>query len=238
MIIVGTSLASSERAVEIAHELPGCYAAVGIHPHHVSEFMRLGYEHVKKELTRLIREKKVVAVGETGIDYHRYKNYPPITEEQKQEQKELFYLQLELAKVHHMPVIFHCREAQIVMLDLLKNWLREREGLRGVFHCFEGTQEQLEKVLQLGFLVGFDGNITYAQNEKLRQLVAKAPLNRLVIETDAPYLTPEPKRGERNEPSCLPLVASALARIKTDSLESILVWTTKNALALFALDSR
>lgn len=239
IIIVGTKLSSSKRAIEMAHELPGCFAAVGIHPHHLREFETVGKEVAKKELQSLLKEKNVVAVGETGIDYHVYKDYPPINEENKQKQRELLQIHLELAEEHNLPLILHCREAMDDMISYFNQWtFLSHPRPRGVFHCFSGNKDQLNRVLSMGFYVGFDGNIGYKGNGELQSVVADTPLNRLLLETDAPFLTPVPHRGERNIPSYIPLIAQTVASLHNMSIDSLMEAATYNAKKLFQLPSK
>ena len=233
MVIVGASLHSSQLGVELVQELPHCYASIGVHPHHQKELKQLGEKELKKQLRELIQSKKIVAIGETGFDYYTYKNYPPVTEEEKEEQEKLFTIHLELAKEFDLPIIFHCREAMEDMLNYLVRLFEQSNQPRGVFHCFGGNKDDLKKVLDLGFYVGFDGNITYESNEELRQLVAETPLDRLLLETDAPFLTPVPHRGTRNEPMYITLVAKEVARIKGMTIKDVETQTSRNALDLF-----
>lgn len=234
MFVVGTSLNSSKKAVIISKKQSACFATIGIHPHHVSEFELVGKKRIREQLLTLLCAKRIVAIGETGLDYHQYKNYPPISNVQKKLQKELLFLHLEIAKMLNLPVIFHCREAMDDMLEVLvASFKRLNYSSRGVFHCFEGIKSQRDKVLALGLSVGFDGNITYPESSQLRNLIATTPLERILLETDSPYLTPEPLREKRNEPKNLALIASFIASIKRDSLENIIKNTTQNAHRLF-----
>lgn len=236
MVVVGTSLSSSQRAVEMAAELPGCFASVGIHPHHIKEFIDLGKDAIKERLEQLIGQKKIVAIGETGIDYYHYKNYPPVSEAIKEAQKELLTIHLELAQEFKKPVIFHCREAMDEMISyLLQLNIQLKWKPSGIFHCFSGTAKHLDKILDMGFYIGFDGNITYKENEELRKRVFETPLDRLLIETDSPYLTPEPHRGSRNTPAFVTIVAAWVAKIKNISENEVINQTTLNAEKLFAI---
>ncbi len=230
IIIPGAKIDSSKKAVKIVQNYESCFAAVGIHPHHTDEFIKLGKPKVAEELKKLINFKKVVAVGEIGLDYHEYKNYPPISEETKKYQIELLLLQMEIAQEVNLPIIFHCRDAHDDQLDILKNL-----KLTGVFHCFGGEKKHLEKVLDMGFYVGFDGNITYSDSQNLQELVRLTPIDSILLETDSPFLTPDPFRGERNEPAYLTHIASLIAQIHKISLEKVSEITTQNALKLFAL---
>lgn len=236
IIIPGTKLDSSKQAIKIAQEYPSCFAAVGIHPHHMNEFIEKGIEVVKKELTQLTTQPKVVALGEIGLDYYQYKNYPPISETDKKKQKELLITQIKIAQKKNLPVIIHCQKAHDDLLDLLDNYIKtSKKSLSGVFHCFAGNKSHLNKVLNLGFFVGFDGNITYPENKHLRKLIRLIPLNRLLLETDAPFLTPIPHRSKRNEPLYLPFIALKIAEIKKETLERVAEITSSNATKLFHL---
>lgn len=233
IIIPGAKIDSSVKALHISEKYPGLFAAVGIHPHHVSEFVEKGDE-VASDLTSLAYCDKTVAVGEIGLDYYTYKNYPALTPDNKKRQKELLILQLKIALACQKPVIFHCREAHDDMLELLTGF-QEKPGtrLRGVFHCFGGNKIHLKKVLELGFLIGFDGNITYEENQRLQEIAVQTPLERLLLETDAPYLTPIPHRRQRNEPSYLPFLAEFISNLTGNNLKNITEKTQKNAEILF-----
>ena len=235
IIIPGAKIDSSIKALHLSEKYPGLFAAVGIHPHHVSEFVEKGND-ITSELTNLVHCDKTVAVGEIGLDYYTYKNYPPITPEGKKRQKELLILQLKIALACQKPVIFHCREAHDDMLELLTDF-QEKPGtrLRGVFHCFGGNKIHLKKILDLGFLIGFDGNITYEENYQLLEMVVQTPLERLLLETDAPYLAPVYHRRQRNEPSYLPFIAEFISRLTGSSLKNITGKTQKNAESLFSI---
>ncbi len=227
IIIPGAKIESSEKALEIARHFPTCYAAVGIHPHHAKSTKLNILTH---RLTQLINDPKVVAIGEIGLDYHQYKDHPLISENEKKLQKELFILQLHLAKRKNLPVIIHCREAFDDIIEIVST-----RKLTGVFHCFSGKKEHLEKILKLGFYVGFDGNITYPENENLRNLAQLTPLNRILSETDSPYLAPLPYRGQRNTPANLSYVIQTLVKIHKQSAKKIEEITYYNAINLFHL---
>lgn len=239
IIIPGAKIDSSRKAVEIAQKYSSCFAAVGIHPHHINEFIQLGKsitEEKLKEILHSTQKNKIVAVGEVGLDYHEYKGYPPITDEIKTDQKKLLLLQIEIALEYNLPVIFHCRDAHDDQMDLLKNLSRSSgKRLAGVFHCFAGEKKHLEKVLDMGFYVGFDGNITYNTNEKLRGLIINTPLDKLLLETDSPYLAPDILRGQRNEPTNLQYLAQFVAGIKRITLANLSTITSRNARRLFKI---
>ena len=221
IIIPGIDVVSSTKAIEISHKYSQCYAAIGIHPHHEGQV-------VVEELLRLGQEKKVVAIGEIGLDYYRAdkKNLSQI----KKQQEIILKLQLELAREINLPVILHCREAFSDLLTILNSY-----RVRGVFHCFGGTLENLQEVLKRGFYVGFDGNLTYKNAQNLRDLVAFTPLEKILLETDSPFLTPLPDRGKRNEPKNVKIVADTIAQIKNLDVSEVEKQTTNNAEKLFKL---
>lgn len=229
IIIPGARLDSSRKAIQIARDYDGIFAAVGIHPHHAADF-RINPD---QDFISLCRSKKVVAVGEIGLDKHHYQGYPPPSEENLKLQKKLLLFQLEMALSHNLPVILHCRDAYEELIETLTKF--EKGKLRGVFHCFEGNSVVLEKVLKLGFFIGFDGNITYPENIHRIELIKKVPLNKLLLETDSPFLSPEYSRGRRNEPANLVHTARFLAGLYGTSPESLGEITSSNALNLFGL---
>lgn len=240
IIIPGAKLDSSEKAVEISSKYDNCYAAVGIHPHHFSEYYDTAPYHSEKnkglilvnKLNNLTNHNKVVAIGEIGLDYFQYEKTvyekPEITPEIKKRQKELFQLQLNIAIKLQLPVILHCREAYKDILEIV-----EEHELKGVFHCFGGTIKDLKKVLSLGFYVGFDGNITFKNADNLRLLVKNTPLERILVETDSPYLTPVPNRGQRNEPKNVKIVAEEIAKVKGINKDIVEKVAANNANTLF-----
>lgn len=234
IINVGTKIDSSLKAIELAKKYDNLYAIVGVHPHHTDK-IELG-DFWLEDLIKLARNKKVVAIGEIGMDNYRYQSNgitDPIL------QKEIFIKQIELANILKLPLQIHNRHAGKEILDILLNHksllLNQNPGM---FHCFSGNTEFTKKVLDLGFFVGFDGNITYeglapGEDTALSELVKYVPIDRIVIETDSPYLTPIPYRGSRNTPACAILVGKAVAQIKGLSFEEVDAQTTKNAQAIF-----
>lgn len=217
MINVGSQYSTSKRAVEIAEKYPqGVYAAVGLHPIHSAE--EFFYEKYKG----LTKSKKVVAIGEIGLDYKpEYVSF-------KEKQKEVFLNQLDLAKELNLPVIIHCRMAHE---DLINELRIKNYELRGVIHCFTGTWEQAQKYLEMGFYLGFNG-IIFKLN--LDEIIKNTPLERILLETDCPYLTPPPEIG-RNEPLYVKHVVEKIAKIKNLAPEEIAKITTENAYKLFKI---
>lgn len=214
MINVGSQYSTSKRAVEMAEKYPeGVYAAIGLHPIHVQD----GFEYEKYK--KLAESKKVVAIGEIGLDYKS--EYLPF----KEKQKEVFLNQFNLAKELNLPVILHCRMAHDDLLASLEKW-------RGMVHCFTGTLEQAEKYLEMGLYLGFNG-IIFKLN--LDEIIKKTPLDRILLETDCPYLTPPQEKNHRNEPIFAKYVAEKIAEIKNLSYNKIVEMTTKNARDLFKI---
>ncbi|HEB01535.1 MAG TPA: TatD family deoxyribonuclease [Candidatus Portnoybacteria bacterium] len=221
LINVGSQLETSQKAVEIAEKYQtGVYAAVGLHPIHVDD-----EEFDSEKYQELAKSSKVVALGETGLDYKANSN--------KNHQKEVFRKHLELAEKLSRPVIVHCRQAHNDVLEILKSFLREGHSLKGVMHCFSGDWSQAQEYFKLGFLISFTGLITFARDWD--QLIEKAPLEKLMIETDCPFMTPEPHRGKRNEPVYVKYVAEKIAEIKKLDFEKVVQQTTQTAKNLFNL---
>jgi len=233
IINVGTALDSSKTAIELAEKYPGLYATVGIHPHHADK-LELNWE---VEFEKLAKHPKVVAIGETGIDYFRYESNG-ITN--KNLQRKLFAKQIKIAHRLDLPLMIHNRQAGEDILKVLNENKPLLKNLPGLFHCFSGDVEFLKKVLNLGFYVGFDGNITYpgiakGETTALFDLIKYAPIDKIISETDSPYLTPIPHRGERNEPSFVKFVVEFIAEVKNLTKKEVAEKTSKNATNLFRL---
>jgi len=223
-IIVNASfdMESSIRSVELADKFPDIFASVGIHPHHsdtVSEESIAG-------LKEIARNKKVVAIGETGLDY--FENPIP-----KDIQRQAFIDHITLAKELNLPIILHGRESGNEMLEIIEK--RGGSGLRGVFHCFSEDESYAQRALDLGFNISFTGIITFKNANKMREVVKYVPLEKILIETDCPYLSPQAFRGKRNEPSYVKIVAEKIAEIKNIAIEDVASTTTENAKKLFKI---
>ncbi len=233
IINVGTSIESSEKAVELAEKYENLYAIVGVHPHHVDKVD----DDFIDELERLAKHKKVVGIGETGIDYYSYKSNAIVDPEI---QKDVFRKQIELSIKLKLPIQIHNRLAGKDIVEIIESYKSELLNPPGMFHCMSGNLELLKRVLDLGFYVGFDGNITYegiakGEDTPLSELVKFAPIDKIVTETDSPFLTPVPHRGSRNIPSYVILVGHFIGKIKAISDESVKENTTKNAGKIFKL---
>lgn len=221
-------LESSDAALAMATKYPGMFAAVGIHPNSSKDFEPSWIDTIAE----LAAQPKVVAIGEIGLDYHW-------DESPKAKQFEAFEAQLALAAKLELPVIIHNREASDDMITILEKWattlpasLRERPG---VLHSFSAPKAIAERAINIGFYLGFTGPITYKNADDLRRIAASVPLERIVVETDGPFLTPTPHRGKRNEPAYIPLIADRLAALRQISLEALAEATTANAERLFNL---
>lgn len=201
------------------------YCGIGIHPHHAHQARAEDFERIETLLEPTDRMKSIVAVGECGLDY--YYDFAP-----RDVQKDVFRKQLRYAKQYQLPVIIHNRESDDDVLALLE---KEQDGtLRGVLHCFSSTVEVLDRALALGMMVSFTGNITYKKST-LADVVARVPLTHCMIETDAPYMSPVPYRGKRNEPSYVRAVAEKIAEVRGLSAEEVIAQTTSNAMQLFGV---
>ena len=219
IVNIGADMASSARSVALAETYPGIYAAVGMHPHDSQDMQETDY----LQLERWTTHPKVVAIGEIGLDYHYDLSPRPV-------QKEVFLRQLDLARKTGKPFIIHEREAHADMMDIIRNAAR---GLNGVFHCFSGSVETAREYLKMGFYISVAGPVTFSKSLKTKEVAKAVPLDRLLVETDSPYLTPQPFRGKRNEPAHVRLVAEEIANLRDISLAELAVATTANVRRLF-----
>lgn len=226
IINIGTSIEESLKAIEVADHYQHVYASVGIYP---NKERNVDLETLENKLKKLVlSSKKVVAIGECGMDITRCQNQRPI-----EEQKKLFQLHIKLACKYHLPLIIHNRKASTEILESLQLF---KDQATGVFHCFVGSKHSLKQVLGLGFYIGVAGLITYDQG--LQEVIKTVPLNRILVETDSPYLMPEPIRSKRrwpNEPKNVKIIVEKIAKIRGDSFVFIAGQTTKNAKKLFCL---
>ncbi len=222
-IVVGYDYDSCFLAVEIAHEFDCCYAAIGIMPTDIDS--ALGKDEDK--LFELLNDPKVVALGEIGLDYHWEK-----TPEQKARQKEWFIKEIEIANKYHKPIIIHARESLQDTLDILK---AHPPLCGGVMHCYSGSPEMVSEFTKLGLYIGVDGPVTFLNGRSIKEVAQVIPEDRILLETDSPYLTPHPHRGEMNTPVFLPLVASEVALLRGKTYEEISEITYNNTVRLFKL---
>jgi TatD DNase family protein len=229
LISVGADLPSSRRAVELAEEHDAIYATVGIHPH---DAKKMDGETLAA-LRELAQRPKVVAVGEIGLDF--YRDLSP-----RDVQRRAFQAQLGWAAKLGKPVIIHDRDAHEEVLAILVDWARglapsPLDGRLGVLHTFSGDLAMAERAIDLGFYISISGPVTYKNARQLPDIVQALPLNRLLVETDCPYLAPHPYRGKRNEPAHVQWVAKRIAELKNRSFEDVATATTANAQRLFDL---
>jgi TatD DNase family protein len=220
IISIGYDLNASREAVQIADKHEGIYAAVGIHPHNadVTEVKAI------ESLRELAQNAKVVAIGEIGLDYYRDLSNRAC-------QKDVFKKQMILAKELELPVIIHDREAHADVLQVL----RQVRDVRGIMHCFSGSMEMAKEAIKLGYLVSLAGPVTFPEARRLHQLVRRLPENSIVLETDSPWLAPQSKRGERNEPAFMLETAHKVAELKEISLDDLIKATSQNARYLLGI---
>jgi TatD DNase family protein len=222
VVTIGIDPESGEKAVEIAHRHGGVYAAVGLHPHDASGFS----EDVLVRLDRLSRCDKVVAVGETGLDFFRDRS-------PRDAQRSAFREQVRLARKRNLPVVVHDRDAHEETLAILSEERASEVG--GIIHCFSGDLAMARRAIGMNFLISLPGAITYKGSGPQAEAVAHLPLEKLLLETDSPFLAPVPHRGKTNEPSFVPLVAKRIAEIKGLSAEDVARVTTMNAKRIFRI---
>lgn len=223
-LVVGWDLPSSKLAISIANEFPNVYASVGIHPENLDDIS----DEMLKEIEELAQNEKVVAIGEIGLDYHWYKE-----KSEHDNQKIWFIKQIELANKLHLPLSIHAREATEDTYTILK----ERTPLYGaVLHCYSGSKEMMDKFLSLGFYFGFDGPITYKNAITPKECVIHCPLDKILTETDSPYLPPVPFRGQRNEPSHIKEIFKQMALLKNIDEERLEKQIESNFSKLFHVE--
>ena len=242
IINVGTKIDSSKHAVELSEQYDELYAIVGIHPHHADKIeLKKDAQNAMHEddwvtaLDRLASHPKVLGIGEIGMDFYRYKSNGIV---KPALQREVFIEQIKLANRHHLPLQIHNRHAGEKVIEILKEHKHLLQPVPGMFHCFAASHEVLKEALAMGFYIGFDGNITYpgiapGETVDLRDLCKEVPLERLVVETDSPYLTPIPHRGTRNVPSYVIITAEYIANLRGIPYEKVVEQTTENVYTIF-----
>ncbi|MFA5070682.1 MAG: TatD family hydrolase [Patescibacteria group bacterium] len=227
VITVGSQMQNSKKAADMSHEFDFVFGAVGLHPTHIND-----EEFSPEEYLKLAKDNKVVAVGETGLDY--YQMWAESKEEEaraKEGQKELLKKHLGVARQAGVPVILHCRDAYEDLIALMK----EEEEIPAVVHCFLSSREIARRLLALGFYLGFTGIITFTDDQELFSVVKEVPLEKMFIETDAPYLAPQAYRGKRCEPIYVVEVAKKIAELKNIPVEKVVEQTGKNAEGFFKI---
>jgi TatD DNase family protein len=220
IVVVGTSARTSRAAFELCASEPGLYPTAGIHPHDAHEIGAAD----RDAIVELVRDPRCVGVGETGLDF--FKRLSPI-----ETQIESFRWQLDLARAANKPVIVHCRDAHEKTVELL----HKHAGVRGVMHCYSMGPDELAPYLELGFYISFSGVVTYPKNDFNRAAARACPLDRLLVETDCPYLAPQKNRGKRNEPAFARDVLECVATERGAALDELARATSDNAARLFGL---
>ncbi|MFC2022621.1 TatD family hydrolase [Chloroflexota bacterium] len=230
IINIGIDLESSQRALEIAERYPGMFATVGIHPNDVGEMAAGDIERLEE----LAGHKKAVAIGEIGLDFYRESS-------PRERQLDVFWQQLEMAARLGLPVVIHCRDAYREMEGILAEWLQSTphpltgSGEIGVMHCFSGDVESARRYIELGFLVSLAGPVTYPSAHDRVWVAKGVPLERLLVETDSPFLAPQLHRGQRNEPAYVMMIVDRIAQLRGVAAEAIARATADNAVRLFRL---
>lgn len=226
LVTIGTDLRSLDRVQQISAEFLNVYHTVGVHPQEAGRPDAIDWDRVE----RAAKNPKCRAIGEIGLDYH-YENTPPAL------QMEYLDRQLDLALKLKLPVVIHSREAEEDLLSCLKKYCSKTTGIPGVIHCFSGSLEFGKACVDLGFYISFSGILTFKKADSVREAARALPLQRLLVETDAPYLAPVPFRGKKCEPSMLKHTALALAQEKGVSLGEVAAQTTANSMKLFQIDA-
>lgn len=221
LVNVGADMKSSCQSVELAKKYPFVYASVGVHPEQVGELN----EEAMRELEEMAKEEKVVAIGEIGLDYY-YDDVP------KEIQKKWFMEQLDVAVKLRKPVIVHSRDAASDTMDIMKEY---QGKLTGIIHCFSYSKECADFFVKCGYYLGIGGVVTFSNAKKLKEVVKEMPMERIVLETDCPYLTPAPYRGKRNSSHYLPYVAEEIAKIREMPVEEVIRITNENAKRVYQI---
>jgi len=221
IVNIGFDIDGCRKGIELAEKHKGLYATVGIHPHNASQLN----ENVLDKLRKLSENPKVVAVGEIGLDY--YRNLSP-----RHTQKKAFEAQLFLVEELDLPVAIHDREAHA---DTLKMLSKFKGKIKGIMHCFSGSKEMAEQCVGFGFYISFAGPVTFPNSHKLQEIAKSIDLNKILLETDSPWLAPQDMRGKRNEPAFLPFIAKKIAKLKGISMDELAEATTENAKEIFQL---
>ena len=217
IIVNGCDMKSDREVMNLIKKYDCVYGAIGFHPTELTDFKESDLLWLKEN----IKDKKIVAIGEIGLDYH-YDNTDKIV------QKEVFRKQLEIASEFKKPVIVHSRDAIQDTYDILKEY-----DVKGSIHCFSGSLEMAKEFIKLGFYIGVGGTVTYKNSIRLKDVIKDINLEYILLETDSPYLPPEGKRGEKNSPSNIPIIAEKIAEIKEISVSEVVNVTTKNAGSIF-----
>ena len=221
MTVIGFDASSNIRAIELANKYECIYAVVGIHPSDARNTTEKSWSVLREQLAH----PKVVALGECGFDYYHDTSFNDI-------QYDVFKKQLKIAKELCKPIVVHMRDSVADTYEMLRDY---GKGLSGVLHCYSGDVLMMDKFLDLGFYIGIDGPVTFKNAHNVHDVAKAVPIDRLVIETDGPYLTPAPYRGKRNEPAYLSYVAKKISELKELSYEEVCMITTENGLKMYKM---
>lgn len=222
IVNIGANLASSETTLELAHKYDFIYAAVGVHPSDCAELSEDNFDRIRQ----MSADEKCVAIGEIGLDYY----WP---EPDHELQKKWFVRQLDLARQVKLPVVIHSRDAAADTVQILKD--NNAGDIGGVVHCFSYSKEVALECVKMGFYIGVGGVLTFKNGKKMKEVVSEIPMEKIILETDCPYLAPEPNRGKRNSSLNLPYVVKAMAEIKGISEEEVIDITERNARDMYRL---
>lgn len=223
MVNIGTHLSDVEHIAKISEKFPNVFRSIGIHPEYAQEHLeKFSFNEMRRIFQEHCEKEKTIAIGEIGLDYHLSSNA-------KDEQKKIFHFQLEIAEESGLPVSIHTREAWQDTIEILE----DHPKVTGVIHCFSGERKFAERVLKTSFCFGIGGTLTFKKNIILQDAVRNLPLNRILLETDAPFLAPAPFRGQVNEPAFVPYIAKKISEIKQVSVKEVEDVTTNNFLVLF-----
>jgi TatD DNase family protein len=225
IIVPGTSIETSKQSIDLANKYDCIYSTVGIHPHDTTEWNST----LINELEELTNHPKVVAIGEIGLDY--YYDFSP-----KEKQKIAFKEQIDLALEKDLPIIVHNRDSNKDLMEIISQY--DGRGLRGQFHCFAGSINDARHLIERGYFISFPGNITFVKADNLRLVLKSIDIENLLLETDAPFMTPVPHRGKRNEPAYIPLIAEKIAEVQGLSIEDVARTTCANAHKLFGVGEK
>ena len=230
LINVGASLDGCKKSLELADKYDKVYAAVGVHPEDVGNLTMHDIQWLKKQA---LNNEKVVAIGEIGLDYYYVSDDADVAAAEKKQQREWFAAQMDVAYRTHMPVMIHSRDACQDTIDILKSNHGQDTG--GIIHCYSYSREAARDFLNMGFSIGIGGVLTFKNARKMKEVVEKVPLESILLETDSPYLAPEPNRGKRNSSLNLVYVAQKIAEIKGITYEEVVAQTEQNARRMYRL---
>ncbi len=217
-------IASSKKSIKLSEQYDNIYYTIGFHPETASNVTKKDMEELEKIIEEKAEDKKFVAIGEIGLDYY-------YTKENKEEQKELFNKQLVIAQKYKKPIVIHCRDATEDMYNIIKS--EKYKDSKIAFHCFQPSELLAKLIIERKYMIGIGGNITYNRNEKSIEIIKRIPINQILFETDAPYLTPVPHRGKRNESKYINFVIEKVAEIKQVDPEGLAKEVYKNSMSFF-----